>query len=324
MALLTPLSFEAACALLKRYECDLLELVPLASGSVNSNFFLQVRGSDGWERQLFARIFEEQEGSGAEFELRLNEVLAQVGIPVAKPVRVADGSLWLSYEGKPFAAYERLSGDVVCQKSVTVPIAASVGEALARVHQADLGELQVGESRFGFDGIRSRLVRVEESGRADLLPAVQKLRELADRLETERPTDLPTGLIHGDLFRDNVLIRDGKVVGLLDFESASRGPYVYDLLVTLLAWCFGDGLEPALARAMVEGYLTVRSLSSREQECMVGEGSVACLRFATTRLTDFSLRAPEGTEPARDYRRFLGRLESLQSGELQGALSGLL
>lgn len=328
MALLTPLSRDQARSLLVPYGLELLELSPLAAGSVNSNFFLDVRPSTestgGRRRSLFARIYEEQGDGGAEFELLLNEALNRADIPVARPVRKADGSLFAWHDGKPFAVYERLDGEVMCQKMVTPARARNVGIALARVHCAPLGDLVVGPSRFDFDGILERLERVRASGRTDLLPAVEELEALTSELRSERSTDLPEGLIHGDLFRDNVLIQGEEVSGLLDFESASRGPFVFDLMVTLLAWCFGDGLDATIARAMVEGYLTVRTLESSELEAMEIEGSVACVRFATTRLTDFSLRVPAGDTPGRDYRRFFDRLEALRGGELKAALSGLV
>ncbi len=91
-------------------------------------------------------------------------------------------------------------------------------------------------------------------------------------------------------------------------------------MVTLLAWCYGDELDPNLAGSLVQGYESVRPLSALERENLVSEGSVACVRFATTRLTDFSLRVPAGTPPVRDYRRFLDRLAALETGVLAQAL----
>lgn len=327
MALLTALSPAEAQGLLDGYGLELLKLTPLAAGSVNSNFFIDARPAEEKEsdkrRALFARIYEEQGAAGAAFELLLSEALDAAGLPVARPIRRTDGSLFASHQGKPFAMYERLTGEVMCQQMVTKERAFSVGAALARVHRAPLYDLQVGPSRFDFDGILQRLIRVRESGRNDLLPAVERLEALTEKLRGARRSDLPQGLIHGDLFRDNVLIGGEEVLGLLDFESASRGPFVFDLMVTILAWCFGTRLKSDLVRAMVEGYTTVRPLERLEQESMVLEGSVACVRFATTRLTDFSLRTPEGEKPGRDYRRFFERLSALEAGELESALSGL-
>lgn len=313
MAVLTQLPFDAAQDLLDRYGIHLDELTPLQAGSVNSNFFLSGRSSQGQTISYFARIYEEQGASGAHFELALNQALKRAKIPVAEPIRTQDGEMQLSYQGKPFAVYQRLTGHVTCQKGVTPAMAHSVGRSLAQVHVADLGALELSESRFGFDGIATRLSLVRSSGRQDLLPAVDRIEALCQELSSRPVVELPRGLIHGDLFRDNVLIEGEEVVGLLDFESASRGTFVYDLMVTLLAWCFGDTLRLDLASGMLRGYDSVRPLSSVERAQMVNEGSFACARFATTRLTDFSLRVTEGELPIRDFRRFFERLDAIKS-----------
>ncbi len=319
MALLTALSPEDATALMAEYGLTLKEIAPLSAGSVNSNFFLKViRG--GSEVSLFARIYEEQGEEGALFELLVGEALFRAGLPVARPLKKSDGSLVAHVRGKPFGAYERLLGEVICQKRVHASVCRSVGEALAGVHLAELGDLSVPESRFNFPGLMERLSRVTASARPALVEAAARIDQLAARLEPARDGSLPHGLIHGDLFRDNVLISEDRVSGLLDFESASRGPYVYDLMVTLLAWCFTDEMDLGLARALLDGYQSRRPLSSAEKAAMVVEGSIACVRFATTRMTDFSLRVPEGETPLRDYRRFFERLSALESGVLERLL----
>jgi len=317
MAILTQLPFDAARELLSAYDFRLLELQPLVAGSVNSNFFVRVQEVDGAERQLFARIYEEQVGAGAEFELRLNQALSQAAIPVARPVVARSGRLYCEYQGKPFAVYERLSGEITCQKQVNASRCYSLGRALAQVHLAPLSGLVLQPSRFGFEQIKQRLVTVIASARPSLVPAARELQVECERLEKQRDLSLPAGLIHGDLFRDNVLLRDDQVTGLLDFESASLGMYAYDLMVTILAWCFGDELEPDLVAAVLAGYTSLRPLTPKERSALVLEGEVVCLRFATTRLTDFSLRVAEGQTPTRDYRRFLARKAELRSPAIE-------
>ena len=140
-------------------------------------------------------------------------------------------------------------------------------------------------------------------------------REPPARARSERPR-LAVGRHHGDLFRDQVLWSDdGEISALLDFESACHGTFAYDLMVTVLAWCVGDDLDPALARAMFEGYQRVRPLGQDERAALVAEGRFAALRFAITRITDFSMRAhtAAGTvgPVARDWRRFMMRFEKL-------------
>lgn len=311
MARLTELALPDAARLLRAYGLELAELSPLEAGSVNSNFLLS--SADGTE--YFARLYEEQGPSGADFEFEVNTALASAGLPVARPLPTQQGAKHILHAGKPFSLYQRIHGEVLCQKRVTPQVTESLGRALAGVHLAPLPGIALSDGRFGFPQIEERLDRVLGSGRTDLLPAASQVRALSRRIQAARRNDLPTGLIHGDLFRDNVLVdpTTGTIKALLDFESACRGPYVYDLMVTLLAWCYGDSLDVGLARAMIRGYESVRPLSALERENLVSEGSVACVRFATTRLTDFSLRVPEGTKPARDYRRFLDRLAALEA-----------
>ena len=159
----------------------------------------------------------------------------------------------------------------------------------------------------------------------------RRIRERLEHHAARSPSSLPSGLIHGDLFRDNVLwqeVSDGTsstadnptLLALLDFESASAGVFIYDVMVCVHAWCYGSGFDLSLVRALLRGYGQERALEPEERAGLVHQGALAALRFATTRLTDFSLRAPPGQPPARDFRRFLQRLEALESGVLSSII----
>src|SRR5678815_5685700 len=118
--------------------------------------------------------------------------------------------------------------------------------------------------------------------------------------------------VHGDLFRDNVLWAGDAVAALLDFESAFRGPLVYDLAVLVLSWCYGDAFEPDLARAMVRGYESVRPLTAQEKRALYTETRFGALRFTITRITDYAMRGGEG-RVMKDWRRFLARTDALEA-----------
>jgi homoserine kinase type II len=197
---------------------------------------------------------------------------------------------------------------------VTPEDARRVGEALARVHLAGAAEAAPG-SRFGFAELGQRLDRIAASADPHFAPLVPSLRASLGRAHAARDTGLPQGLMHGDLFRDNVLWdAGGEIAALLDFESACAGSYAYDLMVTVLSWCFGDELEAGLASAMCGGYDRVRPMSEAEKRGLWAEGSFAALRFTVTRITDYAMRSgATGPRVVKDWSRFMKRFEKLQA-----------
>jgi homoserine kinase type II len=190
-----------------------------------------------------------------------------------------------------------------------------VGAALARAHVAGASFPVVREGRFRLEDVARLLAVAGSAQRPELAQPVARLQALHGELEVALNgplASLPRGVIHGDLFRDNVLWQGAEIAALLDWESASDGVIVYDLAVTLLAWCCGDKLDWQLASAMVHGYLSQRSLSDLEWTGLWWTMRLACLRFATTRVIDVYLK---GTYPPgyKDFRRFLQRLDMVEA-----------
>jgi Ser/Thr protein kinase RdoA (MazF antagonist) len=181
----------------------------------------------------------------------------------------------------------------------------------------------LGTGRFGPEQLVQRLELVLQSGRQPLIEAANSVREQLARSAGLRDPQLPVGVVHTDLFRDNVLWRGDEIAALIDFESAATGRLAYDLMVTLLAWCYTDSFEQELMQGLLEGYHELRPLSEAELSALELEGELACLRFATTRMTDFSLRVAPGVPPARDFGRFLQRMAALQAGALTPVLDAL-
>jgi homoserine kinase type II len=323
MAVHTAISEAEAAAILAGYGPQrLLGVEPVTGGSVNSNFALETSAG-----RVFLRVYEEQARAGAEHETGLLERLAGRGVPTPPPLRRLDGSLVSTARGKPASIFPWRAGTMRCQASVTTEEARRVGAALARVHVAGEGEAPY-PGRFERADLLQRLERIEAEGGPEWAPVVPSLRSALAQAYGARDPGLPRGVVHGDLFRDQVLWGpDGEIAALLDFESACDGPFAWDLMVTVLSWCVGDDLDVGLARAMASGYLTVRPLSERVRDALAVEGSCAALRFAITRITDFSMRAKaaDGTvRPVlRDWRRFMKRFEKLQALGARGVRDAL-
>jgi homoserine kinase type II len=305
MAVITALSLpDAARVVLAHGLGEALRVEPVPAGSVNSNYLVEAA-----QRTVFVRIYEEQDEVGVVREFALLAELARAGIPAPRVVPgPAPGALRVA--NKPVGVFEVIGGGELCQRMVTEAHAEAVGAALARCHLAVTPAPQSGDGRFTFAHLEQRLRAVEASGRAELRPDVARIRELLRDLDGTRPV-LPRGVIHGDLFRDNVRWEGAHILGILDWESASVGDFAYDLMVTLLAWCFGDDFDWSLARAMVRGYESVRPFTGAERGALAWCARAACARFATTRLTDYELRRGLVEMQYRDYRRFLRRLDAI-------------
>lgn len=274
----------------------------IEAGTVNTSMRL-VLGAD----RYFLRIYEEQGLDGARREADLLVHLAARGVPTPRPLDAADGARVRVLAGKPAALFPWVDGDMLCQRAVTPEAARAVGEALGRVHAAGTPQgLDLGAGRFGPPDLVARCERVarssDEAARALAGPLAEALADVAGR----RRPDLPRGLVHGDLFRDNVLWHEGRIVALLDFESAHHGPFAYDLAVTILSWCFGSALDLDLARAVVEGYRALREPTGAERDALHDEAVLACLRFTVTRITDEAIRV------GKRWQRFVERREAVE------------
>lgn len=307
MAVLTVIDERDGRALVEAYGLGFLRRIEgIAGGSVNSNFAVEA------DRRVFLRLYEERDLDGARREAAMLERLASAGVPTPPPLRRVDGALVSVVRGKPVALFPWCDGDMRCQAGVTAGDARRVGHALARVHLAGAAEAAE-EGRFRRVELLERVDRIAADARfASMAPI---LRAALERASGARDPSLPSGLTHGDLFRDNVLWRaDGEIAALLDFESACAGPYAYDLMVTVLSWCFGDDLDARLAAAMTEGYERVRPLSDAERRGLWAEASFAALRFTTTRITDYAMRTgAQGPRVVKDWRRFMKRFDGLQT-----------
>ena len=129
-------------------------------------------------------------------------------------------------------------------------------------------------------------------------------------------------MIHGDLFRDNVLWNDaGHLVAILDFEQASGGSLAYDLAVCINDWCWDGSPRLDLARALIAGYQRERALTEADREALPEEIRRAAARFTITRITDVYLA--NVPNPDKDFRAFLARCAAWRGpalGELRAAL----
>ena len=305
MAVYTDVSFEDLEVMLAGYDIGVpLSFKGIAEGVENTNFHLQTdRG--GYFLTLYEKRVHE---SDLPFFLGLMEHLAARGIACPQPVRRRDGAQWTHLNGRPAALVTFLSG--LSLRRPDAAHCASAGDALAQLHAAGADFLIPRPNALGLAGWR-QLVDRTAGGADDIEFGLKNLVESSYRdLAAGWPTALPCGVIHADLFPDNVLFMNGIVSGLIDFYFACNDSYAYDLAIMLNAWCFEiDGsYNITKGKSLISAYRLRRELTESELKALPVLAAGAAFRFLLTRLHDRIYHDPMALVRPKDPRDFIRRL----------------
>jgi homoserine kinase type II len=313
MAVYTEVSDDALRAFLALYEIgEVTSFKGIAEGVENSNFLMRTGGG-----QFILTLYEKRVKAGdLPFFIGLMEHLAQRGVTCPQPVRNRAGSALGDLAGRPATIVTFLDGLWIRRPNVRH--CAEVGEALARMHLAGADFPLKRRNALSLEGWRSLFGAAE--ARADEVASHLRDESAAELafLEAHWPKGLPTGVIHADLFNDNVFFLGENLSGLIDFYFACNDALAYDLAICLSAWCFEPDNEfnVSKGRAMIASYERVRPLGEAEIAALPLLARGAALRFMLTRLVDW-LNVPAGAKVApknpleyRDKLRFHQRVRS--------------
>ena len=296
---------------------------PIAAGTINSNFDVTTERG-----RFFVRVNEGKSEPDVAWEARLVSALATAGVPTPAPLVAAGGRPYAPLGDKWVSAFPWRDGRHLAPADVTPSHAEALGAALAQIHHAGLA-LPAAWRRTSIYDHAHLVARYRSFAGArdpELARAIAVLgEELAAAEHARAVREAAThGLIHGDLFRDNVLWRDGKITAILDFEQASGGSLAYDLAVALNDWSWDPAARaprPAIAAALVAGYQRVRPLPATDRAALPVELRASAARFTITRITDVYLARVDN--PEKDFRAFLARCEAWRSpalGQLTAAV----
>lgn len=297
MSVFTPVSHADAAALLERYNLGpLVDLQGIAAGIENTNYFLDARAG-----RYVLTLFEKLTESELPFYLGLMGHLAARGVSCPAPVADRDGRVLTIVKGRPACIVTRLRGAWV--ESPQAPHCAAVGSALARMHLAGADFVLKTDNPRGPRWWHEAAQLVEaflDAGQRELLRSELRYQE------DVRTVALPRGLIHADLFRDNVLFEGAEVGGLIDFYFACTDAWLFDVAVTVNDWCLGETgcIDRPRAEALLVAYGAVRPFTDIEREVWPILLRAGALRFWLSRLCDYHLPRPGEMTHAKDPSHF--------------------
>ena len=314
MAVYTHVSAEALGDFLARFDRgELLSAKGIAEGVQNSNYLVETTA----DRFILTLHEEWTSTDDLPFFLAMLDHLAAAGNPVPRALPDRHGVAIQQLAGRAACLIEFLTG--VSVSHPTPRQAHAAGAAMGRIH-TDLADFaQARPNPLGADTWRPLLERCGR-GMETIEPG------LYDRVDTalqtvlaDWPRDLPVAAIHSDLFPDNVLMLGDRVTGIIDFYFACTDIRAYDLAVMHTAWSFdaeGRRFDPAIGRALIDGYTSVAPLSVAERAALPTLAQGACLRFLLTRAWDWVNTPADALVTRKDPLAYWRRLDAYRKDDL--------
>ena len=293
MSVYTLINESELVQILRAYALGSLDAYVGVNGGVTNTIYKIEVG----RRTYILTLFEELSAAELPFYLDLMDFLAQADYPCPRVIADTTANPIQHFAGKPLVLMDFLSGTEVTQP---LPIhCAAVGAALGQLHHLTNTYPQVQADTRG-EAWRQQMVQ-------RLLPrlavADQRLLTEAQQLaQSVQALNLPRGIIHADLFPDNVLFTGTQLTGVLDFYYACQGFYLYDLAITLNAWCLDDKgcLDAERCQALITAYQQQRQLTMLERQTLSAMLTLAALRFWLSRLYDKQLHASSDQIQVKD------------------------
>ncbi|WII92866.1 homoserine kinase [Kingella negevensis] len=284
MSVYTSVSDEEMRQLLTEYNIGEFKFLQgIAQGVTNSNYFLHTS-----ENSYVLTVFETLRTDELPFFMELTQHLSANGVACPAPIAKKNGDLTATLANKPACIVSKLTG---CDTAfATEEQCFSTGAMLAKMHSASKSFTQT------MPNPRHAVWWTESSEK--LLPFLDTedaalLTNEITFLAQHPDNHLPSGIIHADLFKDNVLLNQNQVSGFIDFYYACNGSFVYDLAIAINDWARNadNHIVPTLRDAFMRGYQSVRTLEAAEKEYLPVAYRAGCVRFWVSRLLDYHFPA---------------------------------
>ncbi|MFC2079400.1 homoserine kinase [Candidatus Bipolaricaulota bacterium] len=272
MAALTHLQESDIRGIADSYDLTMVDYEPIGAGTANSNFLVRAQ-----QASYVLTVFEDTTLALTVEHGRLLSLLKEYAFPSPRPLLAVNGEIAIAHNDKPVMMKEYLAGQACRRPDKTM--LHQLGTAIAKLHQVPWPDYLSIRRPYGvqkFPIVQGRKIDTEyESWIAEQLPC----------LEQQKPQRLPRGLIHGDMFYDNVLFEGTKLKAVIDFEDATCEDMVFDLGMGIVGLCTkGLGVALEKARTLVKGYEHIRQLEEEERRALqlyveYAAATVSCWRY---------------------------------------------
>jgi homoserine kinase type II len=306
MAVYTEVSDDELQAFMADYDLgQVTSFKGIAEGVENSNYLLQTE-----KGPFFLTLYEKRVNpADLPFFIGLMEHLARTGVKCPVPIHAKDGKILRNLCGRPAAIITFLNG--MHTRRAEAWHCFELGKALAQLHLAGKSFPQTRKNSLALAGWRELFDKVGNTAESVEQGLHGLIGDELGELAKTWPQSLPNGVIHADLFPDNVFFMGKECSGLIDFYFACTDFLAYDLAICMNAWCFEpDGaLNITKANRLFSGYESVRPLEPAEKQALPTLARGGAMRFLLTRLYDW-VNTPAGAlVKPKDPREYLRKLK---------------
>jgi len=311
MAVYTQISIDELNLFLSKYNIDNInEFSGIKGGTSNSNYLLTADN-----KKFILTIFEErtnQENLPFYFDL-MNHLNAH-DIKCPEVIKDKQGNFSNSIKQKHAVITSFLTGSSL--EKIKPIHCSNLGLTIAKMHNASEKLNIKRENELGFDklDIIIEKLKTDKKHIDD-----EKLKFIEDEflfLSREISKDLPSGIIHADLFPDNIFFEENNLTGIIDFYFSCNDFYAYEIAICLNAWCFEDSnneFNPTKAKYLLGSYNQERKFSNEEIEALPLLARASALRYLLTRLLDFYSHEDSDLILKKDPNEYISKLKFHQS-----------
>jgi len=281
MSVYTTIEKDELESFLLRYDVgELVSYQGISAGIENTNYFVTTQ-KNGAEKSFVLTIFESHDAKEMPYFLNLMAHLNEHNVPSAHPIADTNGDMLQDLKNKPAALVQKLQGGSITE--TTVAHCQKLGTALGNLHTAGLSFEEHQDNTRGPHWWHETTELLENKLSSEDLDV---LHEEMHFQASQSKADIPRGLIHADLFRDNALWHNDELSGIIDFYFASTDVLLYDVAVTVNDWCnTNDGsLDFEKVSAFLNAYHNSRSFTENEKTLWPVMLRAGALRFWLSRL----------------------------------------
>lgn len=308
MALYTPLTDEQLAEVARQFDVgQVTKAIGIPEGSINTNYALETTRGRFFLRHTTVRTAED-----LSFEAALLAHLHEANFPCPRWLPTVSGRPFFELANGRASLFHYLSGEERTRAGFTSSQAESLGRELAKMHRETASFSKVRPNPYGFDTVHGWVAGLSGHPDPEVAVAAMMLKGALAKVSQGSDGLCPRGVIHADLFMDNVKWLGDRVSAFFDFEMACHDTYLLDVAITLNAWCFEGNYNTELCRAFLRAYQDERPLTEIERLAFWNRLLFGAVRYTASRIRDFHLSPlPPERLKRKDFRTYLARVSLL-------------